>query len=141
MLITKLETQHSLTDFYEDISLLGLISFAKGYRFCWLLNNCLGYDFKLDSDKEIVSMKKNRTYYFPVYHYFDHISYCDNYIYVNKYEGEYLLPELKHLDYIWIIKGDKNFNDILPSIKLISEIQFSVPIELSNIQNKEQLIF
>ena len=80
-------------------------------------------------------------FYIVLYHYFDHISYCDNYIYVNKYEGEYLLPELKHLDYIWIIKGDKNFNDILPLIKLIAEIQFSVPIELSNIQNKEQLIF
>jgi hypothetical protein len=141
MLVTKLETNHSLVEFYEDISLLGLISFAKGYRFCWLLNNYLSFDFKLDTDKEIVSMKKNRTYYFPVYHFFEHNSYCNHYLYVNKCDGEYLLPELKHLDYIWIIKGSKNFNDILPLVKLIPEIQFSVPIDLSHIQNKEQLIF
>lgn len=141
MIVTKLETQHSLAEFYEDSVLLGLISFAKAYRFCWLINSFLGFDFKMDVDKEIISMKKTRTYYFPVYNHYDNLTNTEHFLYCNKYEGEFLLPEFKHLDFIWIIKGDSDFSDIVPIIKLIPEIQFSVPIKLNQIHNKEHLVF
>jgi hypothetical protein len=140
MPVFNLNTVHEVKEFYQETSFLGLISSTKDYRFCWLLNQYLGIDFKLNIDKEVESMKKKRPYFFSVYDYFDTLKWCQFDLYTNKYEGEFLLPEFKHIDFLWVIKGDSNFNDLMPMIRNIPEVQFTMNIHLDMIKNREHLI-
>mgnify|MGYP003551605105 CR=1 FL=1 len=56
-------------DFFSDTKVLGIVAPVKDYRFCWLLNQALGCDFRLNSDIEIQLAKKGRQYFFSIYEY------------------------------------------------------------------------
>ena len=140
MPVFNLNTVEEVDEFYQETSILGLISSTKDYRLCWLLNQYLGIDFKLNINKEVLIEKKKRPYYFSVYDYFDTIKWCQFDLYSNKHEAEFLLPEFKHLDFVWVLKGDSNFSDYLPLIKSIPEVQFTLNISVDMIKNREHLI-
>jgi len=140
MPVFNLNTVEEVDEFYQETSILGLISSTKDYRLCWLLNQHLGIDFKLNNNKEVLIEKKRLKYYFSVYDYFDTRNWCQFDLYSNKYQAEYLLPEFKHLDFVWVLKGDSNFSDLLPVIKNIPEVQFTLNISVDMIKNREHLI-
>ena len=94
-------------DFFEETRLLGITAPLKNYQFCLQLNNQLGYDFRLNPDIEIHLRKKERSYYFSVYQSNEPNSFLAHYLYHNQFDGEYLLPEFKHMDFLWLMKdGD-----------------------------------
>ena len=58
-------------DFFADTVLLGIGSAAPGHRFCWAVNQYLGYNFTRTPDADILYTKKkkesliiNREYWF-----------------------------------------------------------------------------
>jgi hypothetical protein len=140
MPVFNLNTVDEVEEFYQESSFLGLISSTKDYRLCWLLNQYLDIDFKLNVDKEVLIEKKKRPYYFSVYDYFDTINWCQFDLYSNKFEAEFLLPEFKHIDFLWVIKGESSFGDLLPVIRSIPEVQFTMNISLDMIKHREHLI-
>src|SRR5438067_6038164 len=94
-----------LTDgFFEDTKLLGIQASMKDYLFCWHVNRQLSVDFR--ANNEIQLNKKGRDYFFPIYEYHEPSTCLVHYLYDNKHDGEYLLPEFKHLDYLWLMKDD-----------------------------------
>ena len=132
-------------DFFSDAKILGIVAPLKDYRFCWLLNQCLGCDFRLNSDIEIQLARKNRQYFFSVYEYGEAGTSIFHYIYNNQFEGEYLLPEFRHLDFLWLLKGD-NVQDnhllyLQQSIKNIQGVQLVIRLEKEKIRNKTHLVF
>ena len=132
-------------DFFSDAKILGIVAPVKDYRFCWLLNQCLGCDFRLNSDIEIQLARKNRQYFFSVYEYGEAGTSIFHYIYNNQFEGEYLLPEFRHLDFLWLLKGDNVQDDHLlylqQSIKNIQGVQLVIRLEKEKIRNKTHLVF
>ena len=68
----------------------------------------------------------------------------EHYIYHNQFEGEYLLPELKHFDFLWLIKADiideENFISLQQNIKNINGVQLVTELIHEKIKNKENLI-
>ncbi|MCO5238518.1 MAG: IPExxxVDY family protein [Chitinophagaceae bacterium] len=132
-------------DFFSDTTILGVVAPVKDYRFCWLLNQSLGCDFRLNSDIEIQLAKKGRKYFFSVYEYCEAGSYLTHYIYNNQFEGEYLLPEFRQLDFLWLMKGDDvqgNYLQYLQqSIKTIPGVQLITELEKEKIKNKTHLVF
>jgi hypothetical protein len=89
---------NSITDgFFEDTRLVGIMAPMKDYLFCWQLNNLLGVDFRINNDIEIQLTKKQRNYFFSVYEYPERHTALVHYLYNNQCDGEYLLPEFKHL--------------------------------------------
>ncbi|HRO46550.1 IPExxxVDY family protein [Agriterribacter sp.] len=132
-------------DFFSDTKVLGIVAPVKDYRFCWLLNQALGCDFRLNSDIEIQLTKKGRQYFFSVYEYCETGTSLVHYIYNNQFEGEYLLPEFRHLDFLWLLKGDDvedNYIHYLrQSIKSIPGIQLITELEREKIKNKMHLVF
>ena len=64
MLVTKLETQHSLADFYEDISLLGLISLERSSALIDIGHRRLiypgpsGFDLKLSPGSTMMALER-----------------------------------------------------------------------------------
>jgi hypothetical protein len=135
-----------LTDgFFEETRLLGIMAPIKSYQFCWHINKMLGIDFRINNEIEIQLARKARHYFFAVYEYPEPTNCLVHYLYNNQFDGEYLLPEFKHLDFLWLLKGDTVSDDrlqeFIQSIKIISGVQLVVELTNEKIKNKEHLVF
>jgi len=131
-------------DFFAGTRLLGIMSQIKNYRFCWLVNAQMNFDFRLNTDMEIQLKKKSRNYFFDIYFFCEPYSRTEHYIYHNQFEGEYLLPEFRHFDFLWLIKADviteESFVNLQQEIKKIGGIQLVTELTKEKLKNKENLI-
>jgi hypothetical protein len=131
-------------DFFTGARLLGIMSQLKNYRFCWLVNAQLNYDFRLNTDVEVQLKKKGRHYFFEVYQFCETDCELEHYIYHNQFEGEYLLPEFKHFDFLWLLKADiipeARFMNLQQNLRKISGIQLVTELTQEKIRNKGNLI-
>lgn len=68
-----------------------------------------------------------------------------HYLYNNQFDGEYLLPEFKHLDFIWLLKGDVvteiSFQKLIESVRTIKGLQLILELTHEKLRHKEHLIF
>lgn len=131
--------------FFEDSRLLGIMAPVKDYQFCWQLNNLLGLDFRINNEIEIRLQKKKRFYYFSVFEYLEPANCLAHYLYKNQHEGEYLLPEFKHLDFLWLMKDDvvtaEDLQQRISAIRSIAGVQLVLELTNEKIRNKEHLVF
>lgn len=135
-----------LTDgFFEETKLLGIMAPVKDYQFCWKVNHLLGIDFRINNELEIQLTKKQRHYFFAVYEYAEPATFLVHYLYNNQFDGEYLLPEFKHLDFLWLLKGDfvsdEALQVLIQSLRNINGVQLVVELTNEKIKNKEHLVF
>src|SRR5919202_4990680 len=135
-----LDTKDLAEGFFEEARLLGIMAHIKDYQFCWKLNNLLGLDFRINNDIEIQLTKKTRNYFFAVYEYAEPTTALVHYLYNNQFDGEYLLPEFKHLDFLWLLKGDdvdeRSIQYLKESIRSINGVQLVVELTNEKIKNK-----
>jgi hypothetical protein len=141
----KLDLEELTSEFFEDARLLGIVAPVKDYQFCWHLNNKLRFRFRNNNDIEIQLNKKTRNYFFCVYQYDEPNSSLSHYLYKNHFDGEYLLPEFRHLDFLWLMKGDAVSDDMLNglinSIKTMNSVQLVTELTNEKIKNKGNLVF
>jgi hypothetical protein len=141
----KISNDDLADSFFEDSHVLGIVASLKNYQFIWHINQQLGFTFRLNSELEIELRKKTRNYFFSIYEYQIPQTSLVYYIYHNQNNGEYLLPEFKHLDFIWMIKGeDFSLNELdalQKTIKTIPSVQFVIEMDQEKIKNKQHLIF
>lgn len=132
-------------EFFDGTRLLGIVAPVKDYQLCWQLNQVLRFDFRIANDLEIQLTKKNRKYFFSVYKCKEGNTSILHYLYNNQFDGEYLLPEFKHLDFLWLITGeeadDNMVSSLQQSIKAISGVQLVMELSTDKIKNKQHLIF
>ncbi|OYU56402.1 MAG: hypothetical protein CFE25_03965 [Chitinophagaceae bacterium BSSC1] len=132
-------------DFFEDTRLLGIMAPLKSYQLCLQLNGLLGYQFRLNTDIDIHVRKKDRNYYFSVYQSSEPNSFLEHYLYHNQFDGEYLLPEFRHIDYLWLMKGDfvddEKCQFIRQTVNSIAGVQLVVELTNEQIKNKGNMIF
>ena len=140
-----LNTKDLTDEFFEDTRLLGIMAPVKDYHFCWDLNSTMGMDFRINNDIEIQLNKKQRKYFFAVYEFGEPTGSLCHYVYNNQFDGEYLLPEFKHLDFLWLMKGDSVADELLQqtiqSIRGINGVQLVIELTNEKIKNKEHLVF
>ncbi len=140
-----LDNKNLAEDFFEDTKLLGIMAPIKDYQLCWNLNNMMGMDFRINNDIEIQLTKKKRNYFFAVFEFLEPTGSLSHYVYNNRFDGEYLLPELRHLDFLWLMKGDlvteESLLQTISNIKEITGVQLVVELTNEKIRNKEHLIF
>jgi hypothetical protein len=141
----KIDNETLAQEFFEDSILLGIVAPVKDYQLSWHLNQLLGFDFRLNNDFEIQLNRKNRTYFFSIYEYKVPSTSLTHYLYNNQFDGEYLLPEFKHLDFLWLIKGEpvasEEQKNLMQSIKALSGVQLVIEMTNEKIKNKQHLIF
>ncbi len=141
----KLDIDDLTNDFFEDARLLGIVAPVKNYQFCWQLNKRLRFDFRINNQIEIQLAKKQRRYFFCVYEFPEPHSALVHYLYSNQFDGEYLLPEFRHLDFLWLLKGDcvddATLLELIQSVKLIGGVQLVMELTHEKIKNKGHLIF
>lgn len=140
-----LNTENIEDDFFSGSHLFGIMSLVKNYRFVWKINNDAGFDFRLNTDAEIQLKRKNRNYFFSVYQFCQTECELEHFIYCNQYEGEYLLPEFKHLDFLWLLRGDiiaeNDLSELQTKLKLIEGTQLVAELTYEKFKNKGNLIF
>ena len=140
-----LDTKDLTDGFFEETKLLGIMAPMKDYQFCWQLNNLLGIDFRINNELEIQLKKKERNYFFAVYEYPETATCLKHYLYNNQYDGEYLLPEFKHLDFLWLLKddyvSDEALQNLVQSIRTVSGVQLVIELTNEKIKNKQHLVF
>ena len=61
--------------------------------------------------QKIQLKRKKRDYYFAIFQYCETSNSLVHYLYNNQFDGEYLLPEFRHLDFLYLLKGDVVTND------------------------------
>ncbi len=141
----KIDNDALAEEFFEDSVLLGIVAPVKDYQFSWYLNQLLSFDFRLKNDLEIKLTKKQRTYFFAVYGYKVPSITLNHYLYNNQFDGEYLLPEFKHLDFLWLIKGDllnnEELKELMTAIRSVPAVQLVTEMTNEKIRNKQHLIF
>jgi hypothetical protein len=141
----KLDNEDLEMDFFEGSRLLGIVAPLRGYRFCWQLNRQMRLDFRITNQIEIQLAKKNRDYFFTVYECAQPNKTLVHYLYSNQFDGEYLLPEFRHLDFFWLLKGDEVsdelMNELTDSIRSISGVQLVTELTHTRIKHREHLIF
>lgn len=140
----KIDNEAIAQEFFEDVILYGIVAPIKDYQFSWQLNQVLGFKFRLNNDIEIQLTKKKREYFFSIYEYPLPSITVVHYLYNNQHDGEYLLPEFKHLDFLWLIKGEgldgEAIKLIEQAIKKIAGVQLVIEMTNEKIKNKQHLI-
>lgn len=141
----KIDNEELAEEFFEDALLLGIVAPVKDYQFSWQLNQLLGLDFRVNNEIEIQLKKTQRTYFFNIYEYTVPAISLTHYLYNNEHDGEYLLPEFKHLDFLWLIKGDpipaEDLKSLIQSIRTLPGVQLVTEMTNEKIKHKQHLIF
>jgi hypothetical protein len=141
----KLNIEDMTEEFFDSTRLMGIVAPVKAYQFCWQLNNRLRFDFRINNEIEIQLAKRQRKYFFGVYEFHEKDNSQQHYLYNNQFDGEYLLPEFKHLDFLWLLKGDIVADDrlaqLMGCIRAVPGVQLVMELAHDKIRNKGHLIF
>jgi hypothetical protein len=141
----KLNIEDMTDGFFEDTRLLGIVAPVKDYLLVWQLNNRLRFDFRSNNELEIQLTKKQRKYFFGIYEYREPGNALQHFLYNNQFDGEYLLPEFKHLDFLWLQKGDtvpdEKLMHLMSSVRAVPGVQLVMELAQDKIKNKGHLIF
>jgi hypothetical protein len=140
----KIDTDNLVEEFFENTCLIGIVAPIKDYTFIWHINQALGYQFQINHSSEIQLRKKDRNYFFSIYQYNLPSSQMTHLLYNNHDDGEYLLPEFKHLDYLWLARGEimqkEEVKNLLAAIRTIKEVSLVTELTIEKIKNKLSLI-
>ena len=141
----RLDLDELADDFFENTRLVGIVAPLKDYQFCWQLNQILRFDFRNNNEIEIQLNKRKRDYFFAVFEFREKNNSLVHYLYNNQFDGEYLLPEFKHLHFLWLMKGetvdDEKLNRLMQAIRSINGVQLVMEITYEKVRNRGHLIF
>jgi hypothetical protein len=139
-----LDNEQIAEEYFANAQLLGIQCPAEPHKFIWLINHHFGFDFRYQAGSEILLEKRGRKLYFPVFSFEEtHLS-VQHLIYTNQFDGEYLLPELKFTDFLWLVRSDNNdsaFMQLLANeIRQVNTVQMVTMLSNDKIKNKQHLI-
>jgi hypothetical protein len=141
----RLDLDELAEEFFRDSRLLGIVAPIKDYQLCWQLNHLLSIDLRNNNDIEIQLKRKKRDYYFAVFQYNEPTNSLVHFVYNNQFDGEYLLPEFRHLDFLYLLKGDvvedEYIRRLCDTIRQISGVQLVMELAHNKIRNKGHMIF
>ncbi|RYE23412.1 MAG: IPExxxVDY family protein [Sphingobacteriales bacterium] len=131
-------------DFFSDCALIGIVSAMPAYKLCWRLNNTLDIDFVREPELDILVQKpKAVQHYFPIYQYAIPLSGCRHLMYKLKSDKEALLPEIKQLDYLWLIQSHKAAHEAhmaAQQLRNIADIQLAQILDIEKLKNLSNLL-
>lgn len=141
----RLDLDELAEDFFRNSRLAGIVAPIKDYQLCWQLNQLLSIDLRNNNDIEIQLKRKRRDYYFAVFQYNEPNNSLVHYVYNNQFDGEYLLPEFRHLDFLYLLKGDvvadEFLNHLMDTIRKINGVQLVMELSHDKVRNKGHMIF
>lgn len=131
-------------EFFTDTTLIGIASPLPGYRFCWMLNEYFDMNFVRDADLDICIQDNGKeAHYFPLYRYDMPLNGNRYLLYKLKSDKENLLPEIRQLDYLWMIQSNTSETDaqlITQQLRELPDIQLAQMILPERLKNLNYLL-
>lgn len=159
--------KHTLEIEYDyDFVLIGISSHEKDYRFCWAINNKLRLELSKKESLEIKGKKQSTPSYFSFFTFDDQDQYKEYSVLANfseskslvltennlfgtaeksrQSENEYLIPEHKQMNYLFVIRGEmenEHVEELIQKIKEIDIVLTAIRIDPKTLKSKQNLIF
>lgn len=107
-------------DFFEESAIIGLGTALPMYRLCSLLNRLFEVELACDPEMTIeLNFKNKPSVFFPVYQCWLYNSEQQYLIYKNKMNNAVLVPEIKSVDYLWLVQSSSPHKDALAILEQI----------------------
>lgn len=130
--------------FFDDARLLGIQCPQPPHALIWQINRSFGYNFAYLVQGEIILQDMGRKYQYPIYTCREAQLELEHLLYVNGHDGKHLLPELRHIDYLWLLKGagaQPAFTALLmQELRALSGITLVLELTNEKIKHKEHLV-
>lgn len=126
-------------DIREGFYLLSIVSSFADYRISFFINSNLGILLKKYAD----FVQETAKIPFSWFYYYDSDSHIYYYLFANKSQGKNLVPELKHFDYLFLIKGrlpDDFYNEKTAKLRVTQGIQAVFQQDMMKIKNTDILL-
>lgn len=122
--------------------MFGIVAQEKPYRLAWFINHHNPFQFVRVEDYTLEINGRNCEFAQFAFNYEEnHTQYT---LVSNRDEGHLLIPELKHCDYLLIIKGATDFFEEAPFKELFKQIpvvQFIYPADPNKFKSKTNLMY
>jgi hypothetical protein len=131
-------------DFDFDFWLIGISSHLRDYRIAWSLNKSLNLELKKEKEYEIEHKKQEEKQFFSHYSYQCEETQKNYHLFANKCPNGLLLPEIKQADYLLMLDGnfnEQNIEELCKSIRDIDQINTVFNIDVQTLKSKKNLIF
>ena len=140
-----LDTSAMQEDFFEAAAMIGIASSWPGHRFVWLLNGRFGLDFRRAADMDVCLNAKSKDdfQHFAVYHFADTVSGAEHFLYRLRAEKKVLLPEVKNLDYLWLIQNlcsNDELDTFANHLRSMPEVQLATILASDELKNRAHLL-
>jgi hypothetical protein len=125
--------KYSLNVSYKpDYKIIGVFCPVKDYRFCWILNDDLGYSFNHYGTFNTISTANDSSNMFNVYEYYHPLLLFRMFILNNKNHNRVIFPSPPNLDYLIVIEADEyriDINEILSSVRSVKTVNAAFILE------------
>lgn len=127
-------------EFFEDVRLIGMVSALEYYQLISNINQIFGFSFAKNHQLEI----QVKEHFFPVFDFAEEEKSIEHFIFCNRRTTHYMMPDAKNIDFIWLIKGNIQFQESinqLPNyLKKVTGIDFCFEIKSSSLKMRQLLI-
>lgn len=127
-------------EFFEDVLLLGIVCPLPSYRFAWHIERALGLAFRREHEYEI-NVQEN---FFEVYRVLEEERMVEHILYINRKKTAYLLDDMRHVDFIWMVKSNWHLNQyrkVLPDkVSGIAVVDYCFLINPMALKSRQHLI-
>ncbi len=130
-------------DVFFDFKIWGINSNIEDYRLCLFLNQELKWHLKRVQDIEYYSPQIKNVKHFNAYQFNNEKDYYTVELIQNKNSGNVLIPDLKNIDCLFLMKGEDDYFDVETFIKSLSKatgVQLVSPIEINSLKSKHNLL-
>jgi len=131
-------------DFFADTALIGVASSLPGYGFCRLLNKHFAMKFIREPALDVgIEAAGGGKKYFPVYQYALPLSGGRYLLYKLKSDKEPLLPEIRQLDFLWLIQSispDADAQFFLQKLREMPDVQLAQILTVDKLKNANYLL-
>lgn len=126
----------------EELVLFGLVSNEKPHRMAFLINDTLHYDLHRNKDiPYMISEQEDAN--FPRFDYSDELNRLQFHLLGNRDDGHCLLPELKQIDYLLMVKGAIDYlneDELTLALKKVEGVQLVTRLKKEQLKSYQNLI-
>ncbi len=132
-------------EFETEFRIVGVFCPEKDYRFCWLLNNKLDFNFRRTFDFSSFQPKNKEPEFHSVYRY-ERESLQRTYFLVNNrsIEGSRLFANPAGLDFLLLVKADDSrfdYGQLLKKIRALPQITAAYMLDDALGKNKDGFLY
>ncbi len=138
-------------DFFEDTALIGIASSMPAFRFCWLLNQSFGLTFSREPDLDPCMKATSKHWdntleaqqYYSIYECVGDCNTSRYLLYKLKVDKDSLLPEIGHMDYLWIVKSntpEQDAEQFAQCLRQLHEVQMAQILPSSQLSSAANLL-